>query len=76
MIRMADQAPPILGSALLAAEGRKSRLEPRSLQSGCSSIDASALQGGFRYGEINSIAGASEMGKSLVILLHASHVTR
>ena len=73
---MAGPAPPILGSALLEAERRKSTFEDVFLPTGCSLIDTSSLQGGFRYGEITSVAGASETGKSLVLNLQASHVSK
>lgn len=62
---MSEPAPPILGSTLLAAalSNPKPALVPTS--TGCASLDT-ALYGGFRYGEITSIAGASGMGKTLV----------
>ena len=64
---MADPAPPILGSTLLAAALARSRSHPAlpPLCTGYPSIDT-ALDGGLRFGEITSVAGASGMGKTLV----------
>lgn len=59
-------APGILGSTLLATALAREKLRPAPASSGCAAVDGAALEGGFRYGEITSIAGASGMGKTLV----------
>ena len=59
-------APPLLGSTLLASAQAHEKSRPRPASSGSATIDQNALDGGFRYGEITSIAGASGTGKSLV----------
>ena len=59
-------APPTLGSALLTlAEARQTRV-PTPARSGAAAIDELALEGGFRYGEITALAGASGTGKTLL----------
>ncbi|KAL9117765.1 MAG: hypothetical protein Q9187_005694 [Circinaria calcarea] len=64
---MTEPAPPILGSALLSStiQNQSRAPTPAPLSIGHAQIDI-ALRGGFRYGEITSIAGASGMGKTLV----------
>ena len=59
-------APPLLGSSLLAAARAHENARPAPASSGSAAIDRDALDGGFRYGEITAIAGASGTGKSLV----------
>ncbi|MCJ1398170.1 hypothetical protein MMC11_001367 [Xylographa trunciseda] len=66
---MAEPAQPILGSTLLAAALSKTKPELAPASTGCPTLDA-ALHGGFRYGEITSLAGVSGTGKTL-ISLHA-----
>ncbi len=41
-------------------------LRPSFLSSGLDTLDREALDGGFRYGEITAVAGASGTGKTLV----------
>ena len=65
---MAEPAPCVLGSTLLAATLDKIDAEKEPLSLGCSVIDQ-ALQGGVQYGEITSIAGAISTGKTLVLLV-------
>ena len=71
---MENATPVRLGSALL-----KSRLAAHEdpIQTGCSSID-DALEGGFKHGEINSMAGESISDKTLVSRVHIScaHVAK
>lgn len=59
-------APPLLASTLLALEETRDRLRLPPASTGLASLDELALDGGFRYGEITSIAGTSGMGKTLV----------
>ena len=61
-----EAAPAQLASVLLAAALSKDKSRPTPASSGLDGIDSLVLDGGFRYGEITSIAGASGMGKSLV----------
>lgn len=66
---MADQdqaAPGLLASTLLAAAEAHMKTRPSSASSGLNILDDLALQGGFRYGEVTSIAGTSGSGKTLV----------
>ena len=63
-----ESAPAMLGSNLLSAAITRLKEKPLPASSGCSGLDASVLDKGFRYGEITSIAGASGTGKSLVSL--------
>lgn len=66
---MADSsqaAPGLLASNLLASAEAHGISKPPLASSGLASIDNLALEGGFRYGEITSIAGTSGMGKTLV----------
>ncbi|KAL8784082.1 MAG: hypothetical protein Q9195_009191 [Heterodermia aff. obscurata] len=61
------QAPtPLLGSSLHSAALSRVIHIPERLSSGSASIDDQALEGGFRYGEITSIAGAHGTGKTTV----------
>ena len=62
---MAEPAPPILGLTLLSTILAKTKQNPTQASVGCTTVDK-ALHGGFRYGEITSIAGANGMGKTLV----------
>lgn len=59
-------ALPLLASTVLALEETRERLRLPPASTGLASLDELALDGGFRYGEITSIAGASGMGKTLV----------
>lgn len=59
-------ALPLLASTVLALEETRVRLRLPPASTGLASLDELALDGGFRYGEITSIAGASGMGKTLV----------
>ena len=59
-------APPILASNLLAAARAHIEATPAPVSSGSVVIDNQALSGGFRYGEITSIAGVRGTGKTLV----------
>ena len=59
-------APGILASSLLALAEAHEQLKPEPGSSGSTTLDEAALEGGFRYGEITSIAGASGIGKTLV----------
>ena len=61
-------APPLLGSNILAAARAHENTRPTPASSGSVALDEGALSGGFRYGEITSIAGASGTGKTLVSL--------
>ena len=66
MEQQASSPTPIPGSLLLkAALSNRNRI-PKSASSGSSNVDNLALQGGFRYGEITSIAGAHGTGKTTV----------
>ncbi|KAL8639598.1 MAG: hypothetical protein Q9228_003380 [Teloschistes exilis] len=58
-------APPLSGSTLLANEEKHESSRPAPASCGNWAIDTGALDGGFRYGEITSIAGAKGTGKTL-----------
>ena len=58
--------PGTIAINLLALAEAHEQLQPAPASSGSSILDEAALEGGLRYGEITSIAGASGMGKSLV----------
>lgn len=62
----ADAAPAILASDLLMTAEAEERSQRAPVSSGLAAIDDLALDGGFRYGEITSIAGATRTGKTLV----------
>ncbi len=66
MLVNAQPAPPLLGSNILAAARAHESTRPAPASSGSAALDEGALSGGFRYGEITSIAGASATGKTLV----------
>lgn len=66
MAESAEAASPILASNLLAAAKAHAHATPAPASSGSAVIDEQALCGGFRYGEITSIAGISGTGKTLV----------
>ena len=66
MSASSQAAPPLLGSNLLVSAQAHESARPLPANSGSSIIDQNALGGGFRYGEITSIAGASGTGKTLV----------
>ena len=61
---MASPASPYLASTLLDLSSPSQLPPPAS--SGSFAIDTSALGGGYRYGEITSIAGPTGTGKSLL----------
>lgn len=66
---MADEdqaAPGLMASTLLTAAEAHEKTRPSSASSGLNIIDDLVLHGGFRYGEVTSIAGASGSGKTLV----------
>ncbi|KAL8933153.1 MAG: hypothetical protein Q9216_006500 [Gyalolechia sp. 2 TL-2023] len=70
-----EAAPPLLGSTLLAVEENHSRATPAPVSSGNHMIDKEALDQGFRYGEITSIAGPTGTGKTtLAYQAIASHL--
>lgn len=64
-----EAAPVLLGSNLLTAARVHEHRRPEPASSGSVVIDENALDGGFRYGEITSIAGTNGMGKTLVGLM-------
>lgn len=66
MSDLSQAAPPMLGSILLASAKAHEKSRPLPASSGSATIDQEALDGGFRYGEITAIAGASGTGKTLV----------
>ena len=66
MSAFSQAAPPLLGSNLLVSAQVHESAGPLPANSGSATIDQNALEGGFRYGEITSIAGASGTGKTLV----------
>ncbi|CAF9938367.1 MAG: hypothetical protein ALECFALPRED_007621 [Alectoria fallacina] len=66
MSDFSQAAPPLLGSSLLASAKAHEKARPLPASLGSATIDQNALDGGFRYGEITSIAGASGMGKTLL----------
>lgn len=66
MCNLHQPALALLGSTLLANEERLDMLRPSFLSSGLDTLDREALDGGFRYGEITAVAGASGTGKTLV----------
>ena len=68
MQTIAEAAPALLASNLLAAARAHENSKLRPASSGSAVVDEEALSGGFRYGEITSIAGASGTGKTLVSL--------
>ena len=56
----------MLASTLLAAAETHEKTRPPPASSGLLAIDQLVLDGGFRYGEITSIAGAGDVGKTAV----------
>ena len=63
----ASPARPQLGhNVLAAAESLFKSHPPRYASTGCARIDEQVLKGGFRYGEITSVAGGAGSGKTLV----------
>lgn len=54
-----DKTAPPLGSTLLALDEPCYRLRPLPASTGLASLDVLALDGGLRYGELTSVAGAS-----------------
>ncbi|KAL8659467.1 MAG: hypothetical protein Q9226_000426 [Calogaya cf. arnoldii] len=70
-----EPAPALLGSTLLVNEEKLDASKPSPLSSGLDTLDREALDGGFRYGEITSVAGASGTGKTLLVFqIIASHL--
>ncbi|KAL9029107.1 MAG: hypothetical protein Q9196_002620 [Gyalolechia fulgens] len=70
-----EAARALLGSALLVAEENHNRITPAPASSGNYTIDKEALDEGFRYGEITSIAGPTGTGKTtLAYQAIASHL--
>ncbi|KAL9124471.1 MAG: hypothetical protein Q9217_006198 [Psora testacea] len=73
-------APSLLGSTLLTLAEAHANQRPSPASSGLAVIDECVLDGGFRYGEITSLAGAASTGKTLLayhaaashLLAHAS----
>ena len=61
-----EAAPGLLASDLLALAQAHEIIKPPPASSGSIVLNQTALQGGLRYGEITSIAGATGMGKTLV----------
>ncbi|KAL8719957.1 MAG: hypothetical protein Q9225_003105 [Loekoesia sp. 1 TL-2023] len=75
MSGLAEAAPALLGSTLLANEEKHESTKPASASAGNRLIDEEVLDGGFRYGEITSIAGAIGTGKTtLAYQAMASHL--
>jgi RecA/RadA recombinase len=64
-----DAAHRLLGSDLLAAALTNAKSKPHKASTACPTID-DALEGGFDYGLITSIAGKSQADKTL-LALHA-----
>ncbi|KAI4122773.1 MAG: hypothetical protein LQ338_005613 [Usnochroma carphineum] len=70
-----EDTPAFLGSTLLANEERLESLTPPPVSCGHRDIDIETLDGGFRYGEVTSIAGVSGTGKTtLAFQAIASHL--
>lgn len=57
--------PSLASAILMTAEAEESSLRA-PVSCGLATIDDLVLDGGFRYGEITSIAGATATGKTLV----------
>lgn len=62
-------APGLVASTLLTTAEAHDRTLPMPVETGVASIDHQALGGGFRHGEITSIAGANGTGKTLVCFI-------
>ena len=62
----AGAAPAVLASMLFPSALAQAESKPSPASSGLADIDSLALESGFTYGEITSIAGVSGTGKSLV----------
>ena len=69
MSKYSQAVLPVLGSALLVTAEAEKRLLREPLSCGLASIDDLVLDGGFHYGRIISIAGATLTGKTLVCFL-------
>ena len=66
MANSTEAALPLLGHHVLAAARKTNITKPKPASSGSAVIDEKALLGGFRHGEITSVAGGSGTGKTLV----------
>lgn len=66
MSETSQAVPPILASALLMTAEAEERSLRAPLSCGLATIDNLVLDGGFRHGEITSVAGATATGKTLV----------
>ena len=60
----------VLGSSLHVQSRQLPRRTHTAAPTGCAAIDTHALDGGFRYGEVATIAGANGTGKTLVLARH------
>ena len=69
MSENSQAVPPVLGSVLLETAKAEKRMLREPLSCGLACIDNVVLGGGFRYGEIISMAGAAATGKTLVCVL-------
>lgn len=69
MSKTSHTVTPILASALLVTAEADKRLTNEPLSCGLARIDDLVLDGGFCYGEVTSIAGATATGKTLVCSL-------
>ncbi|KAL8763635.1 MAG: hypothetical protein Q9184_000635 [Pyrenodesmia sp. 2 TL-2023] len=68
-------APVLLGSTLVVNEEEHEHLKPLLASCGSRDIDLEVLEGGFRYGEVTTVAGAPGTGKTtLAYHLIASHL--
>ena len=75
MLNMGLPAYATLGSILHARATHSPRTIRRYATTGCSNIDAGPLDGGLRYGEITTVAGASGAGKTLVYPMTYSYAS-
>ena len=63
---MADFTTPILASSMLSHVLLQEKTAFGPIKTGCRAIDDSALEGGFRRGEVTVIAGSGATGKIVV----------
>lgn len=66
MVDIDQAALGTVASTLLKAAEAHEKTRSVPVGTGLASVDHRALNGGFRHGEITSIAGASGTGKTLV----------